>query len=272
MRLGFVTFEKMAIPESITKAAEYGFDAIELQMAYAAAGTTQSGRDYLDDHADTITTRLADANLDLVIHLPHTMDIGATADRIREAAVDETKACLDTAARLGAEACVIHPTSSARTRVWPPDHIRNQILTSIRTLDTYAREHDIRLCMENLWRGVFPIHAFDVFFNETDCRMTLDTGHARITGMTAPEMAEFTTTHKHRIGHVHANDNKAYVVGPDEPPADDHVPTGAGDFDFGTALAPLQHGWDGTVSLELHTTSLEYVNLAKRHFDQQLAQ
>lgn len=271
MRLGFVTFEPMGVEEAIAAAGDYGFDFIELQMAYLAAGTPQLGREYVHEHASAIQTRLDTHDLSAVVHLPHRLDIGAIPPGIREACVDETKACLRAAALINAEKCVIHPTATARERVWNAGVIRDRVLQSIRDLDEFARKQGITLCMENLYRGVFTIHDFDRFFTETECQMTLDTGHARVAGMREPDIAEFVSTYRDRIGHVHVNDNKAFVVGMNEPPSDDHVPTGAGDLDFRTALNPLLDGWTGTASLELHTAALEYVEVAKRQFDRMIA-
>lgn len=270
MRLGFVTFEPMEITEAIAAAGDYGFDFIELQMAYLAAGTPQLGREYIDEHATEIRTRLDTHDMSVVVHLPHRLDIGAIPEGIRKAYVDETKACLRAASSINAEKCVIHPTSTARERVWAANVIRDQVLQSIRELDGFARNQDITLCMENLYRGVFTIQQFERFFTETDCQMTLDTGHARVSGWTESDIAGFVSSYRDRIGHVHVNDNKAFVVGTNETPSDDHVPTGSGDLDFRTALAPLVDDWNGTASLEIHTSALEYVEVAKRQFERMI--
>lgn len=266
MKLGFVQFEPIHYRDAFQIADEYGFDYVELQMAYVAAGTDQLGRTVLADRTDEITDLQATHGVDLSIHLPHSMDIGATSDRIRTASVAETRECLRTAATLDADRCVIHPTSSARTRVWTPTHIRDRIVESIVELDADAADLGIELCMENMYHSVFSIDAFDRFFDETDCSMTLDTGHARASGLTSAEIGAFVAANADRIGHVHANDNKSFVVPAGEAPADDHLPVGVGDIDFATALGPLPDSWGGTVSLEMHTASPEYLAVGKRHF------
>lgn len=271
MRLGYVTFEGMDYDRAIRFAGERGFDAIELQMTYLTAGQPTLGRVFLDEHRDEVRLLIDEAGLDLVVHLPHTMDIGAAAPRIRKASVEETRACLETAAAIGAEACVIHPQSSARARGWRASDVQGFILESIRQLDETAGDLDVRLCMENLRHGVFTINEFDRFFEETDAPMTLDVGHARITGMDEASIASFVERNRDRIGHIHASDNKGYVAGFDGAIGDDHAPTCVGDLDFATALGPLTDGWEGTVSLEIHTQSLEYVGLAKEHFERAMA-
>lgn len=268
MRVGFVTFEGMGYEDAIAAADEFGFDYLELQMSYIAARSPRLGREYLDEHAGAIRDALGEHGVDLVVHLPHTMEIGATSPIVRRAAIEETEACVGVAADLGAEKAVIHPTTFARPRVWDEDVLREKILASIRELDASSRDAGVELCMENLYRGPFTIHDFEAFFAETECAMTLDTGHARVCGMRAPAVEAFVREHGERISHVHLNDNKAFVVGPDENPADDHVPTGSGDLDIATVVGALDDGsWEGTLSLEMHTQNFDYVGFAKEQFE-----
>lgn len=271
MALGFVTFEGMGYRDPIYAAAEYGFDFLELQFSYSAVDSELLGREYITEHADDINAALDETGLDLVMHLPHTMDIGATSPYMRDGSIEETKACLRAAENVNAQKCVIHPTSSARLRVWDVEQIQSYILDSIRELHPYAQDRGIDLCMENLYHGPFTIQRFDRFLAETDCPMTLDTGHARIAGYDEDDIAEFLEAHGDRVSHIHANDNKEYITGLDDSINDDHVPTGVGDLDFGTALAPTQNsGWDGTISLEIHTRDLAYIELAKDRFETML--
>ncbi len=270
MALGFVTFEGMGMTDPIYAADEYGFDFLELQFSYSAVDSELLGREYITQHADEINAALDETGLDLVMHLPHTMDIGATSPHMRDGSIEETKTCLQAAEQVNAQKCVIHPTSSARLRVWDVDQIQSYILESITELHPYAQDRGIDLCMENLYHGPFTIQRFDRFFTETDCPMTLDTGHARIAGYSAEDIANFLDEHGDRVSHIHANDNKGYITGIDDAINDDHSPTGVGDLDFGTALAPTQTGWDGTISLEIHTRELAYIELAKQQFETML--
>lgn len=270
MRRGFVTFEGMGYERPFQFAADHGFDHVELQMTYVAGGTPFLGREYLADRRDEIVDILAETGVDLLIHLPHTMDIGAASPLIRAASVEETVENMQVAADLGAEKCVIHPVSSARARGWERSTVQSFIIESMLTLLDHADDLALDLCMENLRYGGFKIDDFDRYFDETDGLMTLDTGHARITGMSEDRMAAFIESNVDRIGHVHASDNKKYVIGFDGTIGDDHAPTGVGDLDFSTALKPLLDGWDGTLSLEIHTQRMEYLAVAKRVFDEML--
>jgi len=271
MQTGFITFETVTYDEAIPAAAEFGFDYVEIMVPYAGGGN-ELGREFLADHADRIRTHLEETGIELLVHLPHAVDIAAPSERIREAGVEEVTENLRIASDLGARKAVVHPTSSARPRVWDDTVVREWILESARELDAVAGELGVELCMENIPGTRFPVHEFDRFFAETDCSMTLDTGHARISGFDADDIAAFLETNADRVSHVHVNDNKQFVVGTGGSPADDHVPTGSGDLPFARALGPLvSSDWEGTLSLEVQTGNLAYVEFSKEQLELQLA-
>jgi len=270
MQTGFITFETVQYDDAIPAAAEFGFDYVEIMLPYIA-DDDRLGREYVDDHADRIRAECDEAGIDLLVHLPHAIDVGAPAERLREAGVAELAANLRAAANVGAKKAVVHPTASARSRVWDDETVREWVLDSIRDLDGVASDLGIDLCLENVPGTPFTIDEFEGVFAETDCSMTLDTGHARISGYEATDIAAFLDEHADRVSHVHVNDNKAFVVGEDATPDDDHVPTGSGDLSFGRTLEPLVTGdWGGTCSLEIQTQNLSFVEFSKQQFDAQI--
>jgi sugar phosphate isomerase/epimerase len=270
MNTGFITFEGISYDEGIPTAAQLGFDHVELMMPYAP-DRTELGREYLTRHADAIRETAAAAEVDLLVHLPHALDVGSPAERVRSASVEELKACLDTVAAVGADKAVVHPTSTARERTWTDGVVRDWILESIREVDDYGETRDVEVCMENIPGSRFELGDFDRFFADTECSMTLDTGHARISGHAEERIAEFLDAHQQRVSHVHVNDNKQFLVGDTGRPADDHVPTGSGDLDFVqlfTVLAATD--WEGTLSLEVQTGNLDYIAVSKDQLDTML--
>lgn len=270
MKTGFITFETMTYDEFIPTASELGFEYVEIMMPYIASGN-ELGREYLSTQKEEISTALERADIDLQLHLPHAIDIAAPSEQIRQAGVAELKDCLDVADELDVNKAVIHPTSSARKRTWDDDIVREWILDSIRELDDYGEECGVELCMENIPGSRFTIGDFDQFFAETDCSMTLDIGHARISGHDDTQLAAFLEERHDRVSHVHVNDNKQFIAGTGGRPADDHVPTGSGDTDFARILEPLvETGWPGTLSLEVQTQNLEYIAVSKEQFDTML--
>lgn len=270
MKTGFITFETMTYDEFIPAAAELGFDYVEIMMPYISDGS-ELGREYLESNRDAINGALDREDVDLQVHLPHAIDIAAPSEGIRQAGVQELKTCLDIAGQLDVGKAVVHPTSSARKRTWEDEIVREWILDSIRELDKYAQNRGIELCMENIPGSRFTITDFDQFFAETDCSMTLDIGHARISGLDESRQATFLEQHHERVSHIHINDNKQFIVGPTGRPADDHVPTGSGDMDIAQIMKPLaEGGWEGTLSLEVQTQNLDYIGVSKEQFDQML--
>ena len=226
IRRGFVTQTHtgaVSYQESIAFAGEADLDFAELYMD----GATE--RHAVD--TDEVETLCEDADLDLLVHLPF--------------------------ADLGAEKAVLHASSHATPPEWDREDVFPNALESIRRLDSFGADHDVEICVENL-PGVMPtIHEFEPIFAETDAAMTLDTGHARVDGMEAEEIATFLRNHADRVSHVHANDARG--------PQDEHVPTGSGTMDFTTAFEPLvESDWDGTVSLEVYTFDFEYLALSAR--------
>jgi len=255
---GFVTDIGVPFEDSATLAQQEQFDFIELFMEGRFA------RERLIENLETYRKQLEETNLSLVVHLPFSLDIGSPFGRIREASVTELSDCLATAARLGAEKAVVHPTANVWKKAYDAEELHPIIVDSIRELYQTASDHDIELCAENIFGTTFTIGDFDTLLAETDTAMTLDTGHARISGYTGDRLSEFVTRYSDRISHVHLNDSRY--------PEDEHLPFGSGTVDFRSLFETLQRtDWNGTLSLEVHTQNLEYIVASKQQLDTVLA-
>ena len=250
VRTGYVTQTHTGVVpwrDAVSEGARIGFDHVELYMDGATERTT------LDPEA--VGSLVEEEGLDLLVHLPFAdLDIGTPRDRIREAALDEHRACIDAAEAMDAEKAVLHASSHASPPEWTFDEIQPHLLRSVRELDDYAADCGVEICVENLPSVRFTVHDFETVFAETDASMTFDTGHARVDGMDADDMAGFLDEHSDRVSHVHVNDARG--------PRDEHVPTGSGTTDFETALEPLREGWTGTVSAEVYTFDFDYLELS----------
>lgn len=255
-RVGFVTQAGMGALDAIEAAGRIGLDQVELLMH----GDTD--REYLAANEAEITAALADHDLDLTVHCPfYSVDIGAAEPHVRAGSVEELTAAFETAAALGAERGVVHPSSGARPRRYDDATVREWVLESIRELVEHAAPLDFEVCVENLFNGRFTFREFDRVFEATDASMTLDTGHAHISGADAAELTGFVETHADRIGHIHLNDSRSRS-------RDEHVPVGAGDVDFEALLDALAAAdWTGTCSIEVITANYEYIAASKAHLD-----
>ncbi|MFC7079911.1 sugar phosphate isomerase/epimerase family protein [Halorussus caseinilyticus] len=258
VRRGYVTQTHTgAVPwdEALRSASRIGFDFAELYMD----GATERTR--LDPNA--VGSLAAEEGLDLLVHLPFVdLEIGSPRNAVREGSLSEQRACIEAAAEMGAEKAVLHAGTSARPPEWELEEVAPNLLDSIRVLDRFAADRDVEICVENLPGVPFTVRHFDRVFAETEASMTFDTGHARVDGMDADETADFLADHGDRISHVHVNDARE--------DADEHVPTGSGTTDFGTALAPLREGWEGTVSVEVYTFDFDYLALSAEKLDEYL--
>jgi sugar phosphate isomerase/epimerase len=258
VRTGYVTqihTGAVSWEAALREGAEIGFDYAELYMDGATERTA------LDPNA--VGSAAAEEGLDLLVHLPFAdLEIGSPRDPVREGSLSELRACIEVAAEMGAEKAVLHAGTSARPPEWQLDEVAPILLDSIRVLDRFAADRGVEVCVENLPGVPFTIHHFDRVFDETAASMTLDTGHARVDGMDAADIAAFVDDHGDRVSHVHVNDSREA--------ADEHVPVGSGTMDFETALAPLREGWTGTVSAEVYTFDFDYLELSERKLDEVL--
>ncbi|WP_458188564.1 sugar phosphate isomerase/epimerase family protein [Haladaptatus sp. NG-WS-4] len=251
-KTGFVTQVGMAYEDAFDVASDLDFDYVELMMD----GETERQR--LDP--DAVRARAEECDIDLAVHLPFALDIGSPFEHVREGAIRELQAAIETANECGATKGVVHASSQAWKPAWDADELGSNVVESVRMLDEFARERGFEICVENTPGGWFPIHDFDRVFEETDASMTLDTGHARIDGLDSGETASFVADYGDRISHFHLNDTRLQK--------DEHLPFGAGTIDFRAILGALPDDWDGTLSLEVFTLDYGYIETSKRYLDE----
>ena len=254
-RVGFVTQTHTGAVtplESIQWATDLGYDFIELYMDGASERTGLNRA--------AITEALAEAGVGCLVHLPFLdLDLGTPRNKVREGSIRELRACLDAAADLGAEKAVLHASTHATEPEWSERTTKPRILASVRELEAYATARGIELCVENLPDDVYSIRTIQEILAETDASLTIDTGHARVSGFSAAETAEFLNTHRERISHIHVNDARQA--------RDEHVPVGSGTTDFETIFEPIITDWEGTLSVEAYTFDREYMQLSKEKLD-----
>ncbi|MFB6297082.1 MAG: sugar phosphate isomerase/epimerase family protein [Salinirussus sp.] len=255
--IGFVTQQVMSFEEALSTATDGAFDYIEVLM------DGQFHRSELASRATAIDRQLTQRGLDAMVHLPFPIDLGSPHEHHREGGIEELGACLDAAAALGAEKAVVHPDGTAWTAAWDHETVRPLVCDSLSRLHDRADDRGIELCAENLFDSPHTIDDMPALLDATPVSMTLDTGHARVSGYDASDTAAFVRDHADRVRHVHLNDTRR--------PADEHLPFGAGTIDFGEILGAFPDGWDGTLSLEIFTPSPSYVVESKDRLETVLA-
>ena len=203
-----------------------------------------------DDVRATLRDRPAD--LDLVFHLPFGgIDIGSPCADVRAGAISELKRGIDLTAAMDAEKCVIHADTFVIPAVWDRQPIIGNLHESIAELTSYGEHQDVTVAVENVPGPFVTIEEFPRLFETTDAAMTLDTGHARVSGLSDTEIATFVDHHADRISHFHLNDTRGA--------SDDHLPVGMGDTDFATIFDALPASWSGTATVEAISTDFTYV-------------
>lgn len=254
-RIGFVTQThtgEVTPLESIQWASSLGYDFVEL---YLDGASERTGLD-----REAITVALEESGVDCLVHLPFVdLDLGTPRNKVREGSIRELRACLDAAADLGAEKAVLHATTHATEPEWDERTTKPRILASVRELEAYATARGIELCVENLPDDIYSIRTIEEVLAETDASLTVDTGHARVSGFSPAETAEFLADHRDRVSHIHVNDARRA--------RDEHVPVGSGTTDFETIFEPVNTDWAGTFSVEAYTFDKQYMQLSKEKLD-----
>jgi len=210
----------------------------------------------LAERTDEITDALP-SSMGLVTHLPFGgVDIGAPLEHVREGSLRELKAGVDLTADLGGTKAVFHADTSVRPEIWGRETVRSNVYEAVDDLHEYGRDQSVVVLPENVPGPFVSVASFPRLFDRTTASMTLDTGHARVSGFDDDDMAAFVADHGDRIAHVHLNDTRG--------PRDEHLPVGMGTIDFDAVLGALPDGWAGTLTVEALTADFEYVETGVR--------
>jgi sugar phosphate isomerase/epimerase len=260
LELGFTVGLGMPFDDAVEWAAAEGFDFVELLL------DGQYARERIANEQAAMRETLAEADMDIVVHLPFAIDPGSPFAPVREGVIEELTAGMDFAVGLGAERVVFHPSSDAWDLGWTDAECRGFVHDALDELVPAARSRDLDPCLENIVSSYYDATTFSELLERyPDASMTFDTSHALLVGMDEPEMAEFCRAHADRIHHLHLVDTRG---GDDE-----HLPVGMGKIDFETVLDGLAAvGWSGTATLEIGTEDYDTIALGMRHTEELLAE
>ena len=245
MRFGAMNFPVRPVLSEIESLGGLGMDYIELAMDPPLAH-----HNTLREQKQQIRKLLRDKGLGLVCHLPtfvHTADL---TDGIRRASLEETLGALQTAAELGAEKVVCHPSYIGGLAVFVIEQAKSLAMDAFAQVARRAAELDITVCVENMLPKsaafVEPEDFAPVFQQFPHFRWVFDVGHAHLNDTAKDRSNRFFRSYGNRLEHVHISDNRGRL--------DDHLPVGRGTVNFDTLadeLCRLQY--DGTFTLEIFT-------------------
>ncbi len=205
---------------------------------------------------------LEDTELGLVTHLPFTVPIWSPFNSHLSGILQTHKECIETAASLGAEVAVVHPSSSAMGDAYSDMDIVAEVVESVKELYAYGDDFGVTVCVENLQTGPFTLDGMSHILDETAAPLVIDTGHTRVSGHSLDELIEFVTQERNRITHIHLNDTRGV--------SDEHLPLGAGTVDFRTLFAALGDDWTGRLCVEAVIGNLRYLKESLAHLNELL--
>lgn len=247
-------FAKGAVEAGIS-----GFEAVAWESHYEP----EVFQEYMAD-LERITEEL---KVGFTVHAPITdIHLGSINRRIRQASFEELKGAMEFARKIGAQVITLHPgpgiLAMAEGR-WSKEHQaggdpgklaiqEGHLVRALKELADLAP--DLLFCLENL---VFPHEIYrspeemqDLLqkVNRTNVRLTLDVGHAVVSGN---KPSEFIQQLGEDIFHVHLHDNWGDV--------DQHLPLGEGNIDYvGVIHALKQLDYEGVVMLEFGADPARY--------------
>ena len=245
-----MNFPGRSVAKEIHRIAEDGFDFVDLTIEPPAAWTPD-GKE--------VGRLLGDLGLSAVGHTAWYLPIASAFPELRATARDLYKRALDCFADVGVELVNVHPDQ--KIPLHSMDNVRKMNADAIKDLEEDAAGRGIRLMVENLDK-VFagPEDLQPIFERVPDAGFHLDIGHANLNlGLGQPNRTEaLLKAFGDRLAHVHISDNRGGA-------ADLHLPLGAGSIDWRHHARMLkEHGWDGTVTLEVFSRDREYLRASRR--------
>jgi sugar phosphate isomerase/epimerase len=202
------------VPEFVAFSTELGLDHVEIRQGY------------LDCHPDApspreLRTIAEEAGVTYTFHAPfRDANVGNFNESLRRATADAVKRSLDTAAVAGADAVVVHGGSVPRRY---PDRVkqiaRDHAVRSLRECARHADDLGVHLCVENQgWKSARERNTEtperlaalldDVGVDSEYLGVTVDVGHAKVTGVEVEAFAE-QFGDRIRVAHLHDNDGTA---------------------------------------------------------------
>lgn len=258
MRYGATNSPLRPLLEEVDVLGRLGLDYIEITMDAPLAGYT-----VMQAQKEALLAALKRHHVSLVCHLPTFVSTADLTESIREASIQETIHSLETAADLGAEKVVLHPSFIHGLGAAMRTLSGKLAMDALSRIMVAADRREMRVCLENMFPSslslIYPKDFEKAFAAFPQLRLTLDTGHAHIAGGTDLILA-FIDRFADRIGHFHASDNRGRE--------DDHLPIGAGTIDFARVIKALKTaGYDDTITMEVFSDDRDYLRISREKLE-----
>ncbi|GAB4312384.1 MAG: sugar phosphate isomerase/epimerase [Methanobacteriaceae archaeon] len=196
-------------------------------------------------------------NLKINIHAPLSdINLASSNYAIRKSSISQIKKSIETASSMDSKIVVVHPGSISVMASKFKEKVNRDSVSSLRECSSYAEEHSIALCVENMPKidGFMcqNIHELEKLVEEIDSFITLDVGHAHTNQYNVEEMLKLE-----RIRHIHLSDNNGSY--------DSHNAVGSDNVDFKFLIKQLKKlKYKGNLTVEVKNKeevlkSLEYL-------------
>ena len=247
MQFGAMNFPVASVLAEIETFGELGFDYLELAMDPPMAHYT-----ILAMIREDLLQALNACGMGLVCHLPTFVSTADLTASLRQASIEEMQRSLETAAGLGAQKVVLHPSMAGGMGAFVMETVNGYAMDFLAGMVEAADTLGLRLCLENMFPrnriGVEPDDFEKLLAIFPALQMTLDTGHANIGDRRGKRLKGLVDRFGERIGHVHVSDNLGRM--------DDHLAVGQGTVNFTWLVRRLKAiGYDGTITLEVFDTN-----------------
>ena len=244
MKVGAMNNPFRPLADELRRIAAAGFDYVDLTLEPPGAWPVAP---------EEVRALVEETGLGVVGHTAWYLPVASPFPPLRAAARAAFLEAADALATIGATYVTLHPDPV--TRSYPRAEAVAGNAEAVGELARTAAERGLTLMVENMGRS-FGSAAELAPLLETDRAVGfhLDVGHGHLAGDTTDELlAAFGD----RLAHVHVSDN----LGVD----DLHLPLGAGSIAWGDVVEALHRvGYDGTVTLEVHSPELHHVEVSLR--------
>lgn len=206
-----------------------------------------------------INATLKQYHLDMPLaHMPIFVWTADFYENIRRASVHNVLDAIETAANLGVEGIVLHPSYLIGASAWVREKGEKLAMKSLEEMFTRATELELTVYLENMFpRTKYLVEAEDfvpVMESFPQLQITLDVGHAHI-GTQQNRAFAFLERWADRIGHVHLSDNTGEE--------DQHLPLGVGSVPLEDILKELKKsGYNGRFTVEAFSPDRDYLKLS----------
>jgi sugar phosphate isomerase/epimerase len=248
MKIGCPNHPRKNLLDEIAWVGDHGFDYLDLFIEPESATPENLA-------VDTVAQLLADYHLGIVGHTAWYLPIGSPIRALRQAAIDEAARTFGPLQALGARFVTIHGNWASQKLFSDEEAIAFQV-ESLRILVERAIGHNLAIMYEPIPNPRDSIATTRALLDAVPgLKLHIDIGHANLYGK---DPADYIAALHNDLVHIHLHDNKG---------ADDlHLPMGCGNIDWEKTVGTLKKVYDGTVTLEIFASDLDYVLLCKEKF------